>query len=363
MDEFIQQSQPRHQEFPTNSNIYMTFQTSTTLLKYLKIPKIQREIDTLRIDKLAENISNEFLETGIYDFGTLMVCFLDDECYLLNGQHRYHALKQIISNHENTEIQIKVEVREAKDEAHMNSLWKISNSSIEVKIAKNSNHQLIVNGIRKHLMEKYPSYISTARNPHKPNINLDTLCEKMEEIDLITSLSICSAEQITELMEEINKYYRDVSIKKELWGREGWGFQKKDLELIGKSQKKSPTKTFYLGIYSQYEWINRILDHVKNNIVYDQMPHRLIASKSRKINNKLRHRVWKKRNQHSTNGICFVCHKSVDDEEFQCGHIRSHFYGGEANIDNLEPICGSCNRDMGIENLNDYKNREYPNNN
>jgi len=171
--------------------------TSSILLKYLKIPGIQREIDISRIEKLAENISNEFIETGIYDFGTFMVCFLNDECYLLNGQHRYHALKKIITGGETREIQIKVEVREAKDEEEMNRLWKISNSSIEVKIAKNSDHQLIVNGIRKHIVEKYTSNISTSRNPHKPNINLDALCEKIEELDLINSLSISSAEQMT----------------------------------------------------------------------------------------------------------------------------------------------------------------------
>jgi len=118
-----------------------------------------------------------------------------------------------------------------------------------------------------------------------------------------------------------------------------------------------------LGIYSQYEWLNRILERVKNDIAYDKTPHCLISSKSRKISNKLRRRVWKKRNPNLTSGNCFVCNKSVDDEEFQCGHIKAHFYGGDITIDNLEPICGSCNRDMGIENLNDYKDREYPNNN
>ena len=39
----------------------------------------------------------------------------------------------------------------------------------------------------------------------------------------------------------------------------------------------------------------------------------------------------------------------------QCGHIKSVFYGGRTNIDNLEPICTKCNLDMGIKNLMDYK--------
>ena len=39
---------------------------------------------------------------------------------------------------------------------------------------------------------------------------------------------------------------------------------------------------------------------------------------------------------------------------FVCGHIISEFKGGDIIIDNLLPICYSCNASMGTQNLNEY---------
>jgi 5-methylcytosine-specific restriction endonuclease McrA len=37
-----------------------------------------------------------------------------------------------------------------------------------------------------------------------------------------------------------------------------------------------------------------------------------------------------------------------------CGHIISEFNGGELKLDNLMPICNSCNSSMGTKNMNEY---------
>ena len=57
---------------------------------------------------------------------------------------------------------------------------------------------------------------------------------------------------------------------------------------------------------------------------------------------------------------CFVCGCQLNIENFECGHVVSVFWGGDTTLENLEPICGSCNKDMGIENLYQYKKREHP---
>ena len=58
-------------------------------------------------------------------------------------------------------------------------------------------------------------------------------------------------------------------------------------------------------------------------------------------------------------GKCFVCEKDIDYDEFECGHVTAAFWGGNQSLNNLEPICGPCNRDMGVENLNEYKRKFY----
>jgi hypothetical protein len=54
-------------------------------------------------------------------------------------------------------------------------------------------------------------------------------------------------------------------------------------------------------------------------------------------------------------GICYACSNEITIESFEAGHIISAANGGEAILDNLEPICKDCNRRCGIRNLNEYK--------
>jgi HNH endonuclease len=43
--------------------------------------------------------------------------------------------------------------------------------------------------------------------------------------------------------------------------------------------------------------------------------------------------------------------------EWECGHIIASSMGGLTTINNLRPLCGSCNRSMGIENMKTYMER------
>ena len=72
------------------------------------------------------------------------------------------------------------------------------------------------------------------------------------------------------------------------------------------------------------------------------------------IKAEVRNQVWRKRHD-SLIGECHVCEQSLESHNFQCGHIVSVFYGGETVLSNLEPICASCNNDMGINSLDVYR--------
>ena len=52
---------------------------------------------------------------------------------------------------------------------------------------------------------------------------------------------------------------------------------------------------------------------------------------------------------------CLCCLKAtISNTDFHVGHVVSEFNGGNLNIDNLRPICASCNYSMGTTNLKDY---------
>lgn len=59
--------------------------------------------------------------------------------------------------------------------------------------------------------------------------------------------------------------------------------------------------------------------------------------------------------------MCFCCEKKeIRQSCFHCGHVKSVAHGGKDTIDNLRPICSSCNLSMGTMNMNVYKQRYEP---
>lgn len=82
---------------------------------------------------------------------------------------------------------------------------------------------------------------------------------------------------------------------------------------------------------------------------------------SRRIPPQLRRLVWEKymKKPDKTYGPCFVCNNIIHLLQFECGHVISHSEGGSLTVENLRPICGSCNKSMGTQNLYDYKKKFF----
>jgi 5-methylcytosine-specific restriction endonuclease McrA len=52
---------------------------------------------------------------------------------------------------------------------------------------------------------------------------------------------------------------------------------------------------------------------------------------------------------------CICCKRTtIRQRDFQVGHVISEAKGGTLEINNLRPICGTCNRSMGTRNMVDY---------
>ena len=86
-----------------------------------------------------------------------------------------------------------------------------------------------------------------------------------------------------------------------------------------------------------------------------------LATRSRRIPPKLRKQVWEfySLNPKNTTNPCFVCQDKINVWDFECGHVQSHAEGGPISLENLRPICGSCNKSMGVTNLFEYKKTFY----
>ena len=66
-------------------------------------------------------------------------------------------------------------------------------------------------------------------------------------------------------------------------------------------------------------------------------------------------RVWEVHIGNKLHGKCYVCGKKITAMEFQAGHIKSEYNSGKITVDNLRPVCKSCNVKTGVFNMDEIK--------
>ena len=344
---------------PANQSHICTV-SAKNLLKLINIPDIQRELDLRHAEKLKENQMKRFKKMGSFDFGILDVCICDDNLYLINGQHRYKVLQDLLQKDEPRfeSIPIYILVRSVKNTKELNQLWTAVNNSKPMALCKNIENQAFCSRLRKYLQLNYPKYLVTSARPSRPHLNLDLLQNKLVDIKFFEQFPKLGDVDLIREIEALNRFY--VMTTYETW--KSWNIKQFD-RLIGKCNDKlnaGAVKQLYIGMYNNYEWLDRIVYKLKTKKEYNEVNHYCSTNRV-KINRKRRREVWEKRNgPNSTQGPCYVCQQNISIHDFECGHIESVFYGGGIELNNLEPICRGCNNAMGAENLEDYKKRMYP---
>jgi hypothetical protein len=70
----------------------------------------------------------------------------------------------------------------------------------------------------------------------------------------------------------------------------------------------------------------------------------------------LKRNVWNKHIGETVGKTLCLCCKLTDITQmnFSCGHIISEFNGGDMKLDNLKPICVSCNSSIGTKNMDEF---------
>lgn len=54
--------------------------------------------------------------------------------------------------------------------------------------------------------------------------------------------------------------------------------------------------------------------------------------------------------------LCPVCFTNpISQLKFHCGHVVSEKDGGPTTLDNLRPVCASCNLSMQTQNMHEFQ--------
>jgi 5-methylcytosine-specific restriction endonuclease McrA len=69
--------------------------------------------------------------------------------------------------------------------------------------------------------------------------------------------------------------------------------------------------------------------------------------------------VWRKYCKDKLTGKCYVCRRPIYFTFFEVGHNKAYSKGGTWNIQNLRPICRTCNRSMGTTPIETFKRKYF----
>jgi hypothetical protein len=84
------------------------------------------------------------------------------------------------------------------------------------------------------------------------------------------------------------------------------------------------------------------------------------APRRKKIPKAVHDMVWIKYMKSKTDGKCYCCRtRTITIYDFEVGHNKAVATGGKDNLDNLRPICKSCNTSMQTQTIESFRAKHF----
>src|SRR3989344_1588375 len=296
------------------------------------ITSFQRQIDEDHVEEIIT-----YYKTNHMLGGAISLCLLHEKYYIIDGQHRFIAMCRIKEPYS-----FFCHVYTCKTEEDMYALFSQINSCKPLELASSRKEAETIRHVSEYFKTHFPKYCKYYKTgkeacPRQPNIHIDRLIDELNNSGI---LKIHNDELLEHEIDKLNTFYK--SIKYEKWLE--WGVTSAALERTNNE--------FFLGLFGEFEWISHLMRSLNEKIAFQDFEHRTIKN-NEKITKALRDTLWRNFFD-SMDGNCACCDKAITFLNFEAGHIISRVKGGETNIKNLRPVCGECNRDMGIKNMNEY---------
>lgn len=336
-----------------------TIKYSEILKLNIKRPDIQRVIMKNKVKEIVK-IQNEYYKDDkqFRLYGTIILCILNDEYYIIDGQHRYFAVKELYENY-NHDLMVHLEIIEVKCKRSLKGIYEMINKNTNlVDFPYNFNKSLSEN-VFDYFQNNYKSVLISDRKPNRPNIYSNYFMESISKLSEILGTKY-DKNMIIKLIENFNNECLKMNNHELASKIKGI---KEDSNMLIKARKLGiilglfkikieDNKHIYYWVYLIEENINPKIKEVKSKV------------KRKKIPTKLKNDIWDKNVGYDIVSACCICCKNtiIKNRDFDAGHIKSIKNGGLDTFDNLLPICRGCNCSMGSTNMDQYIKEYYPNN-
>lgn len=325
-----------------------------------KIPKSQRSIDINHLDKIVKDQIEEYNRYKSYSIlQTISVVNVNNECiYVIDGQHRLQAFKELHKlGYDVRNVIVPVVCYRVIDETEMLKYFNMINSNMPIHPLELHEDFADYGRILIDAMSKtFGVYLKDDNKgslcPHinmnkfKDNLGGRKLCDKLENHGK-------TIEGFWQKIIDFNEYVKsNVKASHQLCQV----MRKRIQSCESKSQRCKASQVCYLGIWRKFEWLDFAMTSLLENKEFHEISLACETTQRIQVPYVIREQVWKKCNTNTSDlGVCFSCCNDLYFRDMECGHIKAHVLGGDTVFDNLMPICKTCNKDMGIMDLFEYK--------
>ncbi len=304
-------------------------------------PYIQRSLKQERVNELYEVLLDYYDEYGyVHDLNSIHIGKYQSEYFILDGQHRYNAYKRFFENEDSIftketdkNFSVLVTMYNCLEEGEYEKIFDdlntnyISTTPLVLTEDEKKKKKVLV----EFFDTNYKKYVeSESKSPRFPNADRDEIIN-----DLLKTYPTKKSSEI------INEFYK----MNEMIG--------KDLE-IRLPEKYERIKNKIAGI-KKYE--GKELFYVYK-IHFEKESEKKHKRKS--VPDAVRNTLWISVFGHNMIGQCYCCNGEVHFiQNYEASHVVSVAHGGSDNIHNLRICCKSCNRSMGVKNLEDFKKEKF----
>lgn len=237
-----------------------------TIQDLLKIENIkpwdeQRSLNEMHVMEIANSyLHSKETYNKVNILGAIILCYLNDEFLIIDGQHRYYAFKKLNDIQRPINNRIIIQVIECTNQTDVQRHFADINKAMPL-LNSQLKPEEIINLVASKLRDNFPGSFNRSKKPVRPIMNYDEFKQKLLIGGIIRQIAfkIRTPTELYDKLIEYNDNLRDNN-------NEEWFFEKATANGHVKRsirvayEKCDNGNLLYLGVLANYEWITDFVE-------------------------------------------------------------------------------------------------------
>lgn len=315
----------------------------------VQTPEIQRDVDPDRVDTIVEYQEARLRASGSFLFLGDLAMLMNDhgQLWIVDGQHRLRAARRLAAVCPDYPVTVLVV---SVDAVKLSEAFRLINAAVPVPdwiIAGTlqARQRSMLRSVEAAVRKLYGSFLSNATTPRRPNVSLSAL------VSALVTAACRHPDVFPDDPDRVITYLKWCNARL----RERHPGTATTAAAVEKATKSNVQPLFY-GNEPTFEFLSDWLAEFPADDT--SAPDEPLRARRQGIPKATRVALWNRTfGERRGVGACFCCKRDITQQSFECGHIVAAARGGTDALENLRPLCATCNRSMGAEDMDAFMQR------